>query len=77
MTTPNDVDLELLKALPRHQPSDDLRRAVRVEMLERLEASTPVTLWQRALDQLAVPLALATLSALCLVHAASYTPLLR
>ena len=70
-------ELDLLKELPRHQPSDDLRRDVRVAALDTLAASEPQRWWQVVLDQLAIPLALAALSVVCLVSAASHTPLLR
>lgn len=75
-------ELELLGELPRHQPSDALRRQVRVAAIDRLAESAPARWWERgvwrlALDQLAIPLALAALSIVCLAQAASHTPLLR
>ncbi|HHH28087.1 MAG TPA: hypothetical protein ENK57_07050 [Polyangiaceae bacterium] len=70
-------ELELLKALPRHQPSDDLRREVRVAALDALASSEPQRWWQVVLDQVAIPMALAALSILCLAQAAAHTPLMR
>lgn len=70
-------ELELLKELPRHRPSDDLRREVRVAALDALATSEPPSWWQVMLDQVAIPVALAALSILCLVQAASHTPLMR
>ena len=68
---------DLLKDLPRHAPSDALRRDVRIAALARLEASTRRRWWQPLVDQLAIPLALAALSAVYLIWAAEHTPLLR
>lgn len=70
-------ELELLKALPRHQPTDDLRREVRVASLDALAASERPRWWQVVLDQVAIPVALAALSIVCLLQAASHTPLMR
>ena len=70
-------ELELLRTLPRHAPSDDLRREVRLAALARLEKAEPLPWWRVALEQVALPLALAALSALYLLEAAAHTPLLR
>ena len=72
-----DDDLERLKSLPRHAPSDELRRQVRVEMLDALAASEPVSWWERLWRQAAVPVALAAFSLFQLWNAAAHTPLLR
>lgn len=73
----NDDDLELLAALPRHQPSDAVRRDVRIAALDRLAAARPLPWWRSLFDQLAIPLALAALSFIYLARAAADTPLLR
>lgn len=67
-------ELELLKQLPRHRPSDALRRDVRVAALDRLQAKPRWRVW---FDQLAVPLAFAALSVVYLARAAADTPLFR
>lgn len=70
-------DLELLKSLSRHQPSDAVRRDVRIAALDRLAVARPVPSWRSLFDQLAIPLALAALSLVYLARAAADTPLLR
>ncbi len=70
-------ELDLLRQLPKHAPSDDLRRSVRVTALERLAVTARTPWWRRALDQAAIPLALAAFSLLYLARAAVDTPLLR
>ena len=70
-------ELELLRDLPRHAPSDAVRRDVRVAALARFEAVTKRPWWHTLLDQLAIPLALAAVSAVYLLWAAEHTPLLR
>jgi hypothetical protein len=70
-------ELELLKDLPRHAPSDALRREVRVAALARFEAVAKRPWWHGLVDQLAIPLALAAVSAIYLVWAAEHTPLFR
>ncbi len=72
-----DDDLELLKALPCHRPSDALRREVRVRALDRLAVAEPTPWWRPMFDQLAIPMALAALSIVYLARAAADTPLLR
>lgn len=69
-------ELELLKSLPRHEPSPDLRRDVRVAALDTLAQQQPLPRWRVLLDQLAIPLALAAFSAMFLLGAAAHTPLL-
>jgi hypothetical protein len=68
-------ELELLGELPRHRPSDALRREVGRLALERLRARRPR--WRRFSDELAIPLALAAASLIYLAWAAEHTPLLR
>ncbi len=70
-------ELELLKELPHYQPTDDVRREVRVAALDALAASQPPSWWQVMLDQVAIPVALAALSIVVLLQAASNTPLMR
>jgi hypothetical protein len=69
-------ELELLKALPRHRPSDDLRRMVRVAALEKL-GEAPLPWWKLTLRELSIQLSLAAASFVYLMWAASQTPLLR
>ena len=72
-----DDDLDLLKALPRYAPPDDLRRKVRVAAVDRLAEQAALPWWRVAIRQLALPLALASFSAFHLIDAASHTPLLK
>ncbi len=70
-------ELDLLKQLPRHAPSADLRRSVRVAALDRLAAGRKQPWWRVLWQQAAIPRALAVLSIVYLVRAAADTPLLR
>ena len=70
-------ELDLLNELPRHPPSEALRRDVRRQALARFEAASRPPWWSSLLDQAAIPLALATASVVYLVWAAQHTPLLR
>jgi hypothetical protein len=75
-------DLELLKQLPRHAPSEEHRRDVRVLALQQLEQQQlaqgePAPWWQIVWQQVAIPLALAAFSAVYLARAAADTPLFR
>ena len=71
-----DDDLDLLRDLPRHRPSDTLRREVRVAALAAL-SQAPAPWWKLSWRQLAIQLTLATASAAYLIMAAGHTPILR
>lgn len=70
-------EIDLLKELSGPPVPAALRREVRVAAVARFEAVAARPWWHPIVDQLAIPLALAAVSAVYLLWAADHTPLLR